>query len=73
LVEQAIRASVQAGTRIPTPTGRAEFLVDRLDSGGVTLLFGPKRTPTFFTWGCLEGIVEYVKGETGPPSAPTAT
>jgi hypothetical protein len=41
--------------------------VDRLDSRGVTLLFGPKRTSTFFSWDCLEGVVDYLKGRQWVP------
>ena len=60
-VEQAVLSSMRQGTVLPTPTGKAQFEVDGLDSRGVTLLFGPKRTPTFFSWACLEGVVDYVK------------
>jgi hypothetical protein len=66
-VQQAIRSSVEHGVQLPTPTGRAHFLVDRLDSRGVTLLFGPKRTSTFFSWDCLEGVVDYLKGRQWVP------
>jgi hypothetical protein len=61
-VQQAVRSSVRPGERLPTPTGTAHFVVDKIDSTGVTLLFGPKRTPTFFDWDCLEGVVGYMKG-----------
>ena len=59
-VEHAVRSRVEEGAELPTPTGSARFIVDRLDSRGVTLLFGPKRTPTFFSWACLEGVVDYL-------------
>jgi hypothetical protein len=60
-VEWAIRSSIEEGAQLPTPTGSAQFTVDRLDSRGATLVFGPKRTPTFFSWACLEGILAYLK------------
>lgn len=66
-VERAVRSSVEEGARLPTPAGRAEFVVDRLDSRGATLLFGPRRTPTFFSWACLEGIVDYLQGRNWTP------
>lgn len=62
-VEQAVRSSISEGAELPTPTGRARFIVERLDTRGVTLLFGPKRTPTTFSWPCLEGLVGYIKGQ----------
>src|SRR3954447_19046547 len=48
-VEQAVRLSVEEQAELPTPTGRARFTVKRIDTRGVTLLFGPKCTPTFFS------------------------
>jgi hypothetical protein len=66
-VEQALRSSVEEGAELPTPTGRARFTVQSLDTRGVTLLFGPKRTPTFFSWKCLEGIVDYLAGKSWVP------
>ena len=38
------------------------FIVGSVDSAGVMLLFGPKRTPTDFPWHVLEGVVDYLKG-----------
>jgi hypothetical protein len=55
-VERAVRASVAAGEVLPTPTGRASFAVHAIDSDGIVLLFGPKKTATHFDWDCLEGI-----------------
>lgn len=66
-VEQAIRGSVEEGAELPTPTGTALFTVHRLDSRGATLFFGPKRTPTFFSWACLEGVPDYLKDRTWLP------
>jgi hypothetical protein len=61
-VEQAVRSSVEEQAELPTPTGRTRLTVERIDARGVTLLFGPKRTPTFFSWACLEGVVDYLQG-----------
>jgi hypothetical protein len=61
-VERAVRAHVAAGTRLPTPTGRATFIVDDLSRDGMVLLLGPKRTVTTLSWSCLEGIADYMQG-----------
>jgi hypothetical protein len=61
-VEAAIRASVQPGTVLRTPTGTANFVVDQLGAEGLSLLFGPMRTRTLLTWRCLEGIAGYLSG-----------
>jgi hypothetical protein len=61
-VETAIRASVRPGEVLPTPTGTATFAVDQVDAQGLSLLFGPKKTRTLFTWRCLEGIPGYLRG-----------
>lgn len=55
-VETAIRSQLAKGTRLPTPTGRATFLVDDLGPTGLVLLLGAKKTRTPFSWSCLEGI-----------------
>jgi len=60
-VEAAIRAHVPAGTCLPTPTGRATFLVHELSSTELVLLLGPKQTRTPFTWICLEGVSEFLR------------
>jgi len=60
-VEIAIRAHVAAGAALPTPTGRATFLVDELSPTGLVLLFGPKKTRTPFSWSCLEGIPDFLR------------
>ncbi len=61
-VEIAVRAAVKQGDVLPTPTGSAEFIVGSVDLRGVTLLFGPKRTRTFFSWHVLEGVQDYLEG-----------
>lgn len=61
-VEKVIRASIAAGTRLPTPTGQATFIVAELNQEGMILLLGPKRTATFLNWDCLEGITGYLQG-----------
>ena len=50
-----------AGEVLQTPTGRASFTVDAIDSDGVVLLFGPKKTATHFNWDCLEGVPKYLQ------------
>jgi hypothetical protein len=55
-VEAAIRAHVSPGSRLPSPTGRAVFVVHELNSTGVVLLLGPKRERTLVSWDCMEGV-----------------
>jgi hypothetical protein len=62
-VEQAIRRRIAPGTRLPTPTDRAEFIVGALDADALILLLGPKRTRTPLTWSCLEGIPGFLRGQ----------
>ena len=61
-VELGVRSAVTEGESLPTPTGSAEFVVDVINSRGVVLLFGKKRTPTPIGWGCLEGVVDFLRG-----------
>lgn len=61
-VKLAVRATVKRGDMLPTPTGSAEFIVESVDVRGLILLFGPKRTPTFFSWHVLEGVQDYLDG-----------
>jgi len=60
-VETAIRTHVQAGACLPTPTGRATFVVDELGATELVLLLGPKRTRTPFAWTCIEGIPGFLQ------------
>jgi hypothetical protein len=62
-VETAIRARVVSGAQLPTPTGRATFMVDEVGASGLVLLFGPKRTRTTFSWSCLEGIPDFLRSQ----------
>jgi hypothetical protein len=61
-VEKAVRSAIREGERLPTPTGRAEFVVEVINGRGVVLLFGQKRTPTPIGWDCLEGAAEFLRG-----------
>ncbi len=61
-VEHAIRTSVVAGSRLPTPTGQAAFLVDELRPDCLVLLLGEKRAYTPLAWECLEGIPGFLRG-----------
>lgn len=62
-VEAAIRSSIHPGEVLPTPTGTATFVVDKMDAAGMSLLFGPKMTKTLLTWRCLEGVPRYLRGQ----------
>jgi hypothetical protein len=60
-VERAVRACIPAGTRLPTPTGRATFIVDEFRRDGMVLLLGAQRTVTPLSWNCLESITGYLE------------
>lgn len=61
-VELAIRSHISAGQRLPTPTGRATFVVDEVSDPGLVLLLGQKGARTPFTWSCLEGVADLLRG-----------
>ena len=60
-VEAAIRARISPGTRLPTPTGRATFIVHELNPRGIVLLLGAKQAWTPLSWSCLEGVPEILR------------
>lgn len=60
-VEAAIRAHVSPGSRLPTPTGRATFVMHELNSTGMVLLLGQKRAWTSLSWECLEGVPTFLR------------
>jgi hypothetical protein len=61
-VETAIRMHIAPGTRLPTPTGRATFIVNDLRPDGMVLLLGAKPTMTVPSWDCLEEIIGDLDG-----------
>lgn len=65
LVETAIRSKISPGQLLKTPDIQksASFDVERLDTEGMVLLFGKKKTPTKISWQCLEGIPAFLKGK----------
>jgi hypothetical protein len=60
-VEIAIRRNVHEGDLLSTPSQAAPFSVGKISGDGVVLELGEKRTPTFFRWDCLEGIVPFLQ------------
>jgi hypothetical protein len=61
-VEEAVRARILPGARLPTPTGRAEFIVHELGRTGLVLLLGEEQAWTPFSWSCLEGVPGFLRG-----------
>jgi hypothetical protein len=61
-VEQAIRAHIAAGARLPTPTGSATFIVHELRESELVLLLGDKQAWTPLSWECLEGTLKFLQG-----------
>jgi hypothetical protein len=58
-VETTVRRSIHSGTTLLTPSQHKPFEI-RLNSRGVVLLLGKKRTPTSLPWDCWEGIPDYL-------------
>lgn len=46
--------------RLPTPTGRGEFSIARIDAKGIVLLLGAKEAWTPLPWSCIEGIGSFL-------------
>ena len=61
--QQAIRSSMSKGGQLFTPGRHKPFWVGNIDDKSVVLLFGNSRTPTRFTWECLEGVVSFLSGK----------
>ena len=61
-VETAIRSAIPPGLRLPTPTGRGEFMVAEIDSDGVVLLLGEQQARTRLSWNALEGVPLFLRG-----------
>lgn len=64
-VESAVRSQIAPGTWLQTPDTykSSPFQVSTIDSDGIVLPFGKKKTPTRVTWECLEGIPAFLKGK----------
>jgi hypothetical protein len=56
--EQAIRATVTPGQRLPTPTGRAEFEVGAIERDAIVLLLGAGRWRTRIPFAVLDEVVD---------------
>ncbi|MDD5701028.1 MAG: hypothetical protein PHU23_03165 [Dehalococcoidales bacterium] len=63
--ESAIRSKIFQGQILQTPDllKSAPFEVGVIDSVGIVLLFGLKRTETLIPWRCLEGIPSFLRGK----------
>jgi len=59
-LEAAIRRVVRDGMELKTPDRGKPFYVGRISLEGIVLELGVKRTATFFTWECLEGIPAFL-------------
>lgn len=59
-VEMAVRRAISPGQRLHTPTRRAPFTVERVDSQGVVLLLGKGQWATGLSWECLEGVIPFI-------------
>jgi hypothetical protein len=62
-VQLAIRNAVRTGTVLTTPSQGKPFWLGTMSAAGIAIELGAKRTPTFFTWECLEGVVPYLRQE----------
>lgn len=59
-VEQAIRATLSAGSRLYTISRSSPFLLDKVDGRGIVLRLA-MRWPTRLSWQCLEDTVPYLR------------
>lgn len=60
-VEAAVRRSIQEGDCLKTPSESEPFWVGKISVEGIVLDLGQKRTPTPFTWECLEGVIPFLQ------------
>jgi hypothetical protein len=60
-VEIAIRGTVHEGDRLSTPSQAQPFWVEKISDDGIVLELGKKRTPTRFSWACIEGILPFLE------------
>jgi hypothetical protein len=60
-VEQAIRAKFRTPTTLHTLGQGRPFVLERIDHNGIVLLLGTQRNCTLLQWGCLEGIVPFLR------------
>lgn len=56
-VRNAIERSVQVGTVLQTPTGRAEFSITGINRNGIR----DNKSRSYTTWQALEGIIPYAR------------
>jgi hypothetical protein len=61
-VKSAVRATMQPGERLTTPTGRGQFTVAQFSSTGLVLLLGTKESRTPVPWKALEEIPDLLRG-----------
>ena len=73
IVEGAIRRNIHAGQVIRLRASGKPFEVDRIESTGIVLLFGAKRTPTRLRWEWLEGTVPFLRERGSAPIGGTYT
>lgn len=60
-VETAIRATIHEGDCLNTPAQGKPFGVAKMSGDGIVLELGEQRTPTRFTWACLEGVLPFLE------------
>ena len=60
-VETAIRKAVKKGDRLFTPSKPEPFWVGEISVERIVLELGTKRTKTPIEWGCIEGILPFIK------------
>jgi hypothetical protein len=61
-VKSAVRAKVQPGQRLTTPTGRGQFTVAEFSPTGLVLLLGATQSRTPVPWKALEEIPDLLRG-----------
>ncbi|MDT0213933.1 hypothetical protein Q9R29_08535 [Rothia sp. ARF10] len=61
-VQSAVRAAVQPGNSLPTPTRRGQFSVAEYTAEAAVLLLGTKQTRTPLPWAAFEEAPGFLRG-----------
>ena len=64
-VEEAVRRTFSAPVTLHTLGQSKEFVLAEMDDEGIVLLLGRNRARTRLSWGCLESVPEFLRGQVG--------
>ncbi len=72
-VENAVRATVNAGESLPTPTGPGRFTIAEFRSDAIVLLPGAKEARTPLPWAALNTVPHLMRGRDWMPIGASST